>query len=663
MSASETPTIPGEAGFVVGSPLSVVPITLTEVSLRERERELEEAHRIARLGTWKWVKATNLLTWSPEVYRIYGCDPTLPPPRGDATRKLTGEKSWVAITTALQRAFDYGEPYEIDLSITNTRGEPRWVQARGEVAERDANGAVTVLRGTVQDITERKLNEARLEQLTDRLLETESRFQRLYEANLMGICYPDRFGAFSDGNDEFLRVVGYTRADLLAGLVRWDTMTPPEYAELDARHIGEAAERGSCTPYEKEYIRKDGTRVPIMCGYALLDGSEDEYIGFISDLSAQKEAERAMAERERRFRELAESLPELVWEADANGAVIYFNQNFRLFSGFELADIRGREIRELVHPEDEPRTSAQWMRCVQAGEPYENEHRMRRMDGSYRAFLARAVAVRNDAGEIVRWLGTATDIHDQKLAEEALRRTEKLAAAGRLAASMAHEINNPLESVTNSLYLALQDKNLSAEARGYLELADKELRRVAHVTTQTLQFHRQLRFAAVENLGSLMDSAVGLFEVRAATVGVVVEREYRCQGSLFCCGDEIRQVFANLLSNALDATRGGGKIRVRIASVRGWDEARTAGLRVSVGDTGEGIPVEIREKIFEAFVTTKDATGTGLGLWVSTGIVQKHGGKLTMRTRLGRGTVFSLFLPMDGLSARTVRSQGERHPA
>jgi two-component system, sensor histidine kinase and response regulator len=115
----------------VGSPLSVVSLSTAEVSLGERERELEEAHRIARLGTWKWVKATNVLTWSPEVYRIYGCDPTLPPPRGDATRKLTGEKSWVAITTALQRAFDYGEPYEIDLSITNSSGEPRCVGAGG----------------------------------------------------------------------------------------------------------------------------------------------------------------------------------------------------------------------------------------------------------------------------------------------------------------------------------------------------------------------------------------------------------------------------------------------------------------------------------------------------------------------------------------------------
>ena len=107
----------------------------------------------------------------------------------------------------------------------------------------------------------------------------------------MGIGIPDRFGGFRESNDEFLRIVGYTREDMKAGRVRWDTMTPKEYAELDQAHIEEAAQRGSCTPYEKEYIRKDGTRVPIFCGYALLEGSRDQYIGFVRDMSAEKRAE------------------------------------------------------------------------------------------------------------------------------------------------------------------------------------------------------------------------------------------------------------------------------------------------------------------------------------------------------------------------------------
>ena len=129
-------------------------------------------------------------------------------------------------------------------------------------------------------------------------------------------------------------MTGYTRDDQEAGLVRWDTMTPPEYADLDLMHIQEAARRGSCTPYEKEYIRKDGSRVPILCGYALLEESEDEYIGFVLDLSEQKQAERELREREERFHALAETLPQLIWMADSKGETTYCNQ--RVFEYFGL---------------------------------------------------------------------------------------------------------------------------------------------------------------------------------------------------------------------------------------------------------------------------------------------------------------------------------------
>jgi PAS domain S-box-containing protein len=616
-------------------------------SLRERERELEEAHRIARLGTWKWMKGADAPIWSAEVYRMFDLDSSHAAPK-DGARSLLTEKSWMELTAARQRTWDAGEPYGVDVEVVLAGGESRWVQVRGEVAERGTDGSVTMLRGTMQDVTERKLTEARLRNMADTLREAQSRFERLYAGNLVGIAYPNRQGGFSDGNDEFLRIVGYTREDLKAGLVRWDEMTPPEYRELDMKHILEARERGACTPYEKEYIRKDGRRVAIMCGYALLEGSEDEYIGFIGDLTAQKVAARAIAEREKRFRELADSLPGLVWEADPDGRITYVNQQWVAYTGVGQKEFEGGLAVELVHPEDAKQTVEQRERSVAEGMPYTQELRLRHHDGSYRYFLSRAVPVRNDAGEVERWLGTATDIHEQKLAEELLRRTEKLAATGRLAASMAHEINNPLESVTNSLYLALQDPGLNAETKMYLEMADRELQRVAHVTTQTLRFHRQSKLPAAESMGALMDSAMGLFEGRMATLGVTVEREYRSSEKLFCWGDELRQVFANLLSNAVDAMHGGGVIRVRIERARAWDERRTEGLRISVADTGQGIPEEMRGKIFEAFVTTKEATGTGLGLWVSLGIVQKHEGRVTLRSKVGKGTVFSVFLPLDG---------------
>jgi PAS domain S-box-containing protein len=493
-----------------------------------------------------------------------------------------------------------------------------------------------------RDVTERKRIEAALR-------ESESRFRKLFESKMMGICRPDRFGAFKEGNDELLRITGYTRADLEAGLVRWDTMTPPEYAALDAEHIAEAAARGSCTPYEKEYIRKDGSRVPVLCGYALLEGSEDEYIGFVVDLTRQRAAEAALREREQRFRLLAETLPELVWVTDPVGSLTYLNQRFLDYCGIPPDEMVGFDWRRFLHPEEVEHVVGRWRQTVATGEPYLIALQMRREDGVYRHFLARALPMRNDEGQIERWVGSCTDVHDQKLAEDALRRSEKLAATGRLAASIAHEINNPLSSVMNVLYLALQDTELSGETRGFLKTAEEELARVSHITTQTLRFHRQSKAAAWVDLAETMQSVLVLFRPRLLARKIEVVSECGAAAKICCLEDELRQVFANLVSNSLDATKDGGRLRLRIRATR-WQGVR--GVRVTVGDTGCGIPAAIQKRIFEPFFSTKDATGIGLGLWVSDGILRKHQGIVSLRSSTGaerHGTVFSLFLPENGI--------------
>ena len=486
-----------------------------------------------------------------------------------------------------------------------------------------------------RDITERK-------QIEQALRDSESRYRKLFESNMMGIARPDRFGAFKDGNDELLRMTGYTREDLEAGLVRWDTMTPPEYAEIDRAHIAEAARRGSCTPYEKEYIRKDGSRVPILCGYALLEGSQDEYVGFVFDLSRQRAAEAALREREQRFRLLAESLPQLVWVTDPVGSLTYLNQRFLEYCGLPSEAMAGFDWRAILHPQEADRVNEAWSHSVATGEPYRIELQLRRHDGVFRHFLAHALAMRSESGEVERWVGSCTDVHDQKLAEEALRRSEKLAATGRLAASIAHEINNPLSSVVNSLYLALRDDNLAADTRGFLQTAEEELARVSHITTQTLRFHRQSKAAAIVDLSETMRSVLMLFRPRFASRQIYIRTECDPDTRLCCFEDELRQVFANLVSNSLDATADGGKLRIRI---RKGSSADVQGVRVTIADTGCGIPKAIRQRIFEPFFSTKDTTGIGLGLWVSDGVIRKHGGRRACAVRR---------LPM--ITARSSRS-------
>ena len=509
---------------------------------------------------------------------------------------------------------------------------------------RDETGEVRGAVGSFVDITE-------LKRVQRELHTSESRFRRLWESDLMGIGIPDRFGGFRESNDEFLRIVGYTREDMKAGRVRWDTMTPKEYAELDQAHIEEAAQRGSCTPYEKEYIRKDGTRVPIFCGYALLEGSRDQYIGFVRDMSAEKRAEAALREREQRYRILAESLPQFVWERDAEGKYIYCNQRLLDYVGRSIDWLSG-EVYELVHPDDQKRTRERWNHSTATGEIYLNEYRLRRHDGTYRYFLTRASPIRDKEGQIERWLGCTIDIHDQKIAEEGVRRSEKLAAMGRLAATMAHEINNPLTAVTNSIYLALQDPALSDETRHFLNVADQELARAVQVATQTLRFHRQSSAPARVNITDIMDSVFALYAPRFRSASIVLEREYLDRGELYCFSDELRQVFANVISNSVDAMARGGRLRVRVRNGKSWNGAEAAGVTVVVVDTGDGIPQHLQRTIFEPFVTTKESTGTGLGLWVSEGIVKKHNGRIAMRSSVDpvrHGTAVSMFFPFDGL--------------
>ena len=555
-------------------------------------------------------------------------------------RLFSGGKELSADELPIQRAAASGQPVlNTELNVAFDDGTCLDVFGHA-VPLRDEAGDVRGAVGSFVDITE-------LKRVQRELRTSESRFRRLWESDLMGIGIPDRFGGFRESNDEFLRIVGYTREDMEAGRVRWDTMTPAEYAELDQIHIVEAAQRGSCTPYEKEYIRKDGSRVPILCGYALLEGSHDQYIGFVKDMSAEKKAESALREREQRYRILAENLPQFVWERDADGKYIYCNQRLLDYVGRSTEWLR-TEVYELVHPDDLKRTRECWDHCMSTGEVYLNEYRLRRHDGAYRYFLTRALPIRDKEGRIDRWLGCTIDIHDRKIAEEGVRRSEKLAAMDRLAATMAHEINNPLTAVTNSIYLALQDPSLTHETRHFLTVADQELTRAVQVATQTLRFHKQSSTPARVNIIDIMDSVFALYGPRLRSASIVLEREYLDRGELYCFSDELRQVFANVVSNAVDAMSRGGRLRVRIRRGKRWADTGAAGIRVMVADTGEGIPQHLQRSIFEPFVTTKDSIGTGLGLWVSEGIVKKHNGQITLRSNVDpirHGTTVSMFFP------------------
>jgi signal transduction histidine kinase len=244
----------------------------------------------------------------------------------------------------------------------------------------------------------------------------------------------------------------------------------------------------------------------------------------------------------------------------------------------------------------------------------------------------------------VRQYELRNQLDKQKVAEEALRRSEKLAVAGRLAASIAHEINNPLEAIVNLVYLARTAPDMKT-AHEYLGMAEGELARVSAITNETLKFYRQPNKPTLLQTSSIFESLLVLYQQKLASSKIKVVTRFLPTEPIHAFGGELRQMFSNLLTNAIDASAN-GCITIRVRP--GKNGQGENGVCVTVADTGTGIPKTLMKKIYEPFVSTKGMRGTGLGLWVSSEIVAKHGGTIRVKssTRADRhGTVFCIYLP------------------
>ncbi len=280
-----------------------------------------------------------------------------------------------------------------------------------------------------------------------------------------------------------------------------------------------------------------------------------------------------------------------------------------------------------------------------------------RGDGTRGWIKLAAAPVLNEEGMVTGGVVAISDVDQQKRSELALIQNEKLAAVGRLAASISHEINNPLEAVTNLLYLTRFCEALPDEARGYLDLADQELARVSQIVSHTLRFHRQSTNPRALNAEELLAPTLGLFAGRLANANIELSVRHLGSQRVTCYEGEIRQVLNNLVGNAVESMRTGGRLIVKTSDARSWRTGipgvGVPGVRISIADNGSGMSPEVSRKVFEAFYTTKGINGTGLGLWISRGIVDKHHGSLQFRTSdrpPGSGTVFTLFLPQNPFS-------------
>jgi PAS domain S-box-containing protein len=383
-------------------------------------------------------------------------------------------------------------------------------------------------------------------------------------------------------------------------------------------------------------------------------------VTFSRDITEERAARESLkAKSEQAESQLAEI--DTVYRTAPIGLALFDTKDFRYlrlnnrqaeFFGLRPDQIVGRTLTEMAPIEGLKELFEQ----VLAGQPVVNfplEGELVTRPGEHRYWTVSYFPVIAADGTVQAITAASLEITQQKKAEQALLQSEKLAVVGRLAASIAHEINNPLESVTNLLYLAERSDDL-AETREYVRIAERELRRVSVIANQTLRFHKQSSSPQEISGDQLLESVTSMFQSRIINSGVHVEERKRASRPVRCFEGEIRQVLSNLVSNAVDAMQplGGGRLLLRDRVGTDWTTGRL-GLVITVADTGSGMPASIINRIFEPFYTTKGISGTGLGLWVSSEIIHRHHGTLRFRSSQMEGhsgTVFSMFLPFDAVS-------------
>jgi two-component system CheB/CheR fusion protein len=317
--------------------------------------------------------------------------------------------------------------------------------------------------------------------------------------------------------------------------------------------------------------------------------------------------------------------------------------------GYQAAEIIGKSV-SILQPSDRLGELTEMLERLRSGQKVDQFETTRVAKDGHLLTVSLTISPIWDAGGVVGASTIARDITRSKLSEQSLQNSEKLAIAGRMAATLAHEINNPLEAVANALYLLSGSSSLDESARQFLVSAQTELASIRQIATATLGLHRgNADRPQPVRVSELFDSVFPIYGHKLRASGIAVETRYDTDILVNVFPGELRQVFSNLIVNAVDALEeSGDRLCVHVFSSSDWMKPTQKGLRITISDNGSGIPAEKRKQLFEPFYTTKGSKGTGIGLWVSLGIVKKYGGSMRFRSVVKpghSGTTFSVFLP------------------
>ena len=407
------------------------------------------------------------------------------------------------------------------------------------------------------------------------------------------------------------------------------------------------------------------------------------------DQTGRRRAEAAQRESEERFRTLTRAMPNQAWTAQPSGLLDWFNDQVYAYSGAKPGALDGVEWATIVHPDDIPPSQARWMAALTSGDPYESEFRLRRADGAFRWHIARAAPIRDEDGAILLWVGTNTDIHDQKTmsetleqrvaertrelvqAQEALRQSQKMEAVGQLTGGLAHDFNNLLAGISGSLELIAKRlaEGRTTGLERYLSGAQESTRRAASLTQRLLAFsRRQTLDPRPLDANKLI---AGLEDLIRRSVGPDVIVEVVQAGGLWATridAPQLENALLNLCINARDAMAPKGG-RLTIETANKWLDERAARDRdlppgqyvaICVTDTGAGMTADTISRAFDPFFTTKPlGQGTGLGLSMVYGFARQSGGQVRIYSEIGAGTTVNLYLPRHFGEAEDISTEAE----
>jgi PAS domain S-box-containing protein len=452
----------------------------------------------------------------------------------------------------------------------------------------------------------------------------------------------DLVGRILSWNRAATRVFGYEPDEIIGQPIL--RLIPPDLHHAENERLRKLKIVEEIEPYEANWLRKDGRNIPVLVTVYPITNKTGQVIGaskLVCDLTERKQAD------ETRFRlaAIVDSADDAIISKNLNGIIKSWNEGARRMFGYTADEIIGKSILLLI-PEELQYEEDEILRKLRAGERVDHyETRRRKKSGEIFDVSVTISPVKDESGRVIGASKIARDISNRKRIERMLMQSEKLAATGRMAAAIAHEINNPLESVINLVFLARQHSASSGKAHEYLLTAEEELERVSHIARQTLGYYKDTGLPTEIHLHDLIENVLTVYNSRLTSTGITVDLQFNDLQKLVASRGEMLQVFSNVIANAIDAMRQGGSLKISTRQLIGMSED---GIQTVIRDNGTGIDREHLERIFEPFFTTKGDLGTGIGLWVAKQLVEKRGGQISVASSTEQGnsgTSITIFLP------------------